>query len=196
MPKLPLPRYLQEYAGSKAEGEMYLRGQNSPSLLTVAVAPHQVYGPRDNLFLPNIMEAAGSGRLRIFSKPSTDNGFNRVCFTHVDNYCHGLIIAEAKLFPGSPCCGKFYIVTDGSTHPDPRGFSYFWVMVDQASRELGFGSLFAKAKLPTWLLFPVARVAETVGKLRGFTTKLNVFNVLVLTMHRWFNIDAAEKELG
>ena len=25
--------------------------------MTCAVAPHQVYGPRDNLFLPNILEA-------------------------------------------------------------------------------------------------------------------------------------------
>jgi hypothetical protein len=24
--------------------------------MTVAVAPHQVYGPRDNLFMPNMLE--------------------------------------------------------------------------------------------------------------------------------------------
>ena len=52
----------------------------------------QVYGPRDNLFLPNLLEAAGSGRLRVFG-----NGQNRICFTHVDNYAHGLIIAERAL---------------------------------------------------------------------------------------------------
>jgi hypothetical protein len=42
----------------------------------VAVAPHQVYGPRDNLFLPNILEAAGTGRLRVMG-----NGRNKICFT-------------------------------------------------------------------------------------------------------------------
>lgn len=144
MPALPLPRYLQEYAGSKAAGEMALRQACDDALMTVAVAPHQVYGPRDNLFLPNILEAAGGGRLRVFSAARTGSGFNRVCFTHVDNYCHGLIIAERALYKGSPALGKFYIVTDGDTHPDPKGFSYFWVMVDQASQAMGFGGLFNK----------------------------------------------------
>ena len=30
----------------------------------------------------------------------------------------------------------------------------------------------------------------------GVTLKLNLFNVRMLTMHRWFNIDAAAKDLG
>jgi nucleoside-diphosphate-sugar epimerase len=81
-------------------------------LMTVAIAPHQVYGPRDNLFLPNFLEAAGSGNLRIFG-----DGKNRICFSHVDNYCHGLIIGERALYKGSPALGNFYIVTDGDTHP-------------------------------------------------------------------------------
>jgi hypothetical protein len=42
--------------------------------------------------LPNVLEAAGTGRLRIFGP-----GTNRICFTHVDNYAHGLIIAEKAL---------------------------------------------------------------------------------------------------
>jgi nucleoside-diphosphate-sugar epimerase len=45
------------YAESKANGEKALTDANSPpELLTVAIAPHQVYGPRDNLFLPNLLE--------------------------------------------------------------------------------------------------------------------------------------------
>eukprot|EP00964_Phaeocystis_antarctica_P128062 scaffold91791_cov60-Phaeocystis_antarctica.AAC.2 len=79
--------------------------------MTVAVAPHQVYGPRDNLFLPNMLETAGTGRLRIFGE-----GKNRICFTHNDNYCHGLILAERTLYEGSPALGKFYIITDAHTH--------------------------------------------------------------------------------
>ncbi len=51
-----------------------------------AVPTVQVYGPRDNLFMPNILEAGGSGMLRIFSTPRTGNGYNRVCFTHVRSH--------------------------------------------------------------------------------------------------------------
>ena len=99
-------------------GEVAMREACSDSLMTVAVAPHQVYGPRDNLFMPNILEAAGSGLLRVFGV-----GKNKVCFTHVDNYAHGLIIAERALKPGSNVLGKFYIVTDGDTHPFSEGYA-------------------------------------------------------------------------
>ncbi len=49
------------YAETKAVGEVELRAACSPSLMTIAVAPHQVYGPRDALFLPNLLEAGGTG---------------------------------------------------------------------------------------------------------------------------------------
>lgn len=42
MPKLPMPAYLQEYAESKAQGEMALTAACCDSLRTIAVAPHQV----------------------------------------------------------------------------------------------------------------------------------------------------------
>ena len=60
MPKLPLKSYMQEYAGSKARGELAMTAACSDELMTVSIAPHQVYGPRDNLFMPNILEAAGT----------------------------------------------------------------------------------------------------------------------------------------
>lgn len=83
---------------------------------------------------------------------------------------------------------------------------------------MGFTSLWDKMKLPVggeraacgvpveygacvtrllqvWLLKPVALGAEAVGKCFGTTFKLNRFNVRVLTMHRWFDISAAERDL-
>lgn len=196
MPALPQKRYLQVYAETKAMGEMTVTAANSDELLTIAVAPHQVYGPRDNLFMPNVLEAAGNGTLRIFSAARTGYGMNRVCFTHVDNYCHGLILAEHALKKGARCAGRFYIVTDGSTHPDPRGCAYFWKVVDEAVVAQGFASLWGKAKLPLWFLMPLAYLCNVVGWLLGRTLKLNPFNVRVLTMHRWFDIGDTERDLA
>ncbi|CAK0846686.1 unnamed protein product [Prorocentrum cordatum] len=79
MPSLPQATYVQEYAKTKAEAELLVREACSEGLLTIAVAPHQVYGPRDNLFLPNILEVSGLGKLRVFGP-----GRNRICFTHVE----------------------------------------------------------------------------------------------------------------
>lgn len=196
MPSLPLASYMQDYAETKAMGELAVREANCDELLTVAVAPHQVYGPRDNLFTPNILEAASTGMLRIFAHPRTGNGYNRVCFTHVDNYAHGMIIAERALFKGSRACGKFYIVTDGATHTFKDGYVHFWEVVDQLVTSLGFESIWQKYKLPYWFLMPVAHLCDGIGWALGRKLKLNPFNVKVLTIHRWFRINAAETELN
>ena len=99
------PKFLQPYAETKALGEKLIRdacGSKEGDLLTIAVAPHQVYGPRDALFLPSLLATAASGKLRIFG-----NGQNRISFCHVDNYCHGLILGALSLYPGSPSLGKY-----------------------------------------------------------------------------------------
>ena len=191
MPNLPLDKYLQPYAETKAMGEIEMLKVDQTKIMTVAVAPHQVYGPRDNLFLPNILEAAGNGKLRVFGE-----GMNRICFTHVDNYCHGLIISEKALYPGSKALGKFYIVTDGKTHPNGEQYLLFWKIMDEAVIGMGFTSLWSKFHLPKWLLFGLAYICEFLGWLMNTTFKLNYFNVLVLTMHRWFDISAAENDLN
>ena len=101
------PKFLQPYAETKALGEKLIRdacGSKEGDLLTIAVAPHQVYGPRDALFLPSLLATAASGKLRIFG-----NGQNRISFCHVDNYCHGLILGALSLYPGSPSLGKYYV---------------------------------------------------------------------------------------
>ena len=61
-------------------------------------------------------------------------GHNRICFTYVDNYAHGLITAARALVPGSTAAGKFYIVTDAETHPFPEGYLNFWDTMDEAVR--------------------------------------------------------------
>ena len=92
------PVFLQPYAESKAMGEDIIRkacGKRNDELLTIAVAPHQVYGPRDSLFLPSLLQTAGNGSLRVFG-----NGTNQISFCHVDNYCHGLILGYEALYAG------------------------------------------------------------------------------------------------
>jgi len=191
------PVFLQPYAETKAMGEKYCRdacGTKNSDLLTVAVAPHQVYGPKDGLFLPNLLTVAGSGKLRIFG-----NGENVISFCHVDNYCHGLILGGEALYEGSPALGKFYIVTDG---PGIK----FWHVLDEAVIAMGFTSLFSKMKLPTWFMMFLAHVVVVVGNLWSALTgtpkhivnyklKLNPFAVKMLVINRHFNICGAERDL-
>ena len=64
----------------------------------------------------------------------------RICFTHVDNYAHGLIIAERALKPGSKALGGFYIVTDGESHPYREGYLYLWDAMEEAGLAMGFSA--------------------------------------------------------
>jgi len=193
LPEIPQKGYVAEYAKTKAEGEILVRQAilADDDFLAVACAPHTVYGPRDNLFLPNVMEACGTGKLRIFG-----NGQNRVCMTYVDNYCHGLILAEKALYKGSPALGKFYICSDGDTHLYKEGYVLFWDEIDRFAVGLGFPSVKAKVHVPKYLMLFLGYVCSFIGYLCGKVLKLNVFSVYMLTMHRWFRIDAAEKDLG
>lgn len=65
LPTIPQKHYLQEYARTKAMGEKACTDACDESLLTCAIAPHQVYGEQDKLFLPSFIAAAESGLLRV-----------------------------------------------------------------------------------------------------------------------------------
>lgn len=162
--------------------------------LIILTQMHQVYGPRDGLFLPNLLETAASGKLRIFG-----DGKNKISFCHVDNYCHGLMLGAEALYEGSPALGKFYVVTDD-------GALFFWDVLDEAVVHMGFTSLKSKLHLPIWLMMSLAHLVLALGNLYAFLTgtpqhivnfhmKLNPFAVKMLTIHRHFNISAAKSDL-
>jgi nucleoside-diphosphate-sugar epimerase len=48
-------KYMQAYAETKAMAEMEVSSACDENFMTVSVVPHQVYGPRNNLFLPNLL---------------------------------------------------------------------------------------------------------------------------------------------
>lgn len=188
------PQFHASYARTKAMGEKAVLDACSPDLLTVAVAPHQVYGPRDTLFLPAMLEAARSGRLRVFG-----DGKNRVSFTHVDNYCHGLILGAEALYPGSPALGKFYIVTDD----EPQ---LLWEVLDRAITGVGLPSIKNRRALPTGLMLTVANVVTVLGRALAVATKrpfpqvmrqlkLSPFAVRMLVIDRYFDISRARRDL-
>jgi nucleoside-diphosphate-sugar epimerase len=200
--QFPLKKYLAMYAEAKAYGEIAVSqahcwknqddGDDQPTdssspvcLRTISVAPHQVYGPHDSLMLPALLETAAAGRLRIFGR-----GRNQISVTFVDNYCHGLLCgADALLARPHQVGGKFYIVTDGNTPV------YFWHWLNQAVVGLGFQDLWSKYHLPVWLLYAVAYLCNLLGYLTQTTFKLNPFNVTMLTIHRYFCIDNAMRDL-
>jgi nucleoside-diphosphate-sugar epimerase len=175
-------QFLATYAETKAIAERLVReANNPPTLMTINVAPHQVYGPRDTLFLPNFMFA--KDQLRIMG-----SGRNRVSMTHVDNYSHGLILALDALEPSSPALGQFYIVTDDK----PQNL---WEILDRAVVRAGGTSVYDKFRVPSPIMYAVAYVAQFLGWFTGIKFRITPFNVTMLTIDRFFNIEDAKRDL-
>lgn len=191
LPRLPLQKYLHEYARTKALGE--LCAANYEGVHSVAVAPHTVYGPGDTLFLPNILTAIGQNRLRIFG-----DGKNKMCVSFVSNYSHGMICAgEQMLKDHEKIENKFYVVTDGVTQPYAGQCVRFWRFVDHFAIAMGFESLFLKIKLPAFFMYFVAMIMQVVHFFfQSFKPRFTTFNIKLLTMNRFFPCDNACHDLS
>lgn len=176
-------QFLAKYAETKAVAEKIVREANNPPLLkTINIAPHQVYGPRDTLFMPNFI--CNKDSLRIMG-----DGKNRVSMCHVDNYCHGLILGlEGMKENREEILGNFYLITDGQP-------IYLWKVLDELVVSAGGASLYSKSRVPSWLLYGIAYICQAVGWVVGKKFRLNPFNVTMMTIDRFFNIEDSTKDL-
>ena len=182
--EMPIPdSFVALYAETKAAGEKAVHAACDDNLLTVSVAPHQVYGPHDSLFLPKLLEAAGNGNLKIFGK-----GENMISICHVNNYCHGLMCGADALYKGSPALATYYVVHDG---PPQK----FWKILNQAIVAMGFADLEQKMHLPLWLLYGVAYICSFLTLITGKKFKLTPFTVKMMHIHRYFSLENAKRDL-
>lgn len=145
----PAAPFLCHYIQTKAEAEQLVRSANGQgSLLTAAVRPGGLYGPRDRLLTPSV--AAG--------KPGVGLKSNIIDHIYVENVVHAFLLVEQHLRPGSPVGGQAYFVTNYAA-PQPDGSfpdrSYF----DFNSRlAAAFGRRFRLA--PRLLMSALAWTAE------------------------------------
>ena len=61
---------------------------------------------------------------------------------------------------------------------------------------MGFPSIKNKISIPYWVLMPIAYLSVWFTALTGIRFKLTPFTVLMLTMHRWFVIEDAKRDLN
>ncbi|CAD7926324.1 unnamed protein product [Amoebophrya sp. A120] len=190
-----------EYARTKAVGEkIILKAHGTSSVKTCAVAPHQVYGEQDKLFLPNML--GSMHRLRQFGNEPLV-----MSFTHTTNIAHGtLLAARALLNDQEGVGGEFFVITDGIV-------SSFWNRMDDA-RKVAFPdwsdskSLFRKLYVPknfmlllshVWSRLQFALVYLFCGFNRGKAiraAKLTPFAVNMLCIHRYLDASKAKHRLG
>ena len=107
---VPYPkRWLCHYSHSKALAEQHALASNGQNdLLTCALRPHLIWGPRDRHLIPRLLADARSGRLRRIG-----DGTNLIDTLYVENAAAAHLLAADALRPGSPVAGRAYFISQG-----------------------------------------------------------------------------------
>ncbi len=109
----PYPDHFEaHYPATKAEAEQAVLAANGPTLSTVALRPHLVWGPGDNHLVPRIVARAKAGKLKLVG-----GGKKPVDTVYVANAAEAHLCAADALAPGAACAGKPYFVTNGEPRP-------------------------------------------------------------------------------
>jgi len=106
----PYPaRWLCHYPHTKALAEQAVLGANGQErLLTCALRPHLIWGPRDPHLVPRLLRRARSGRLR-----QVGDGSNLIDMVCVENAARAHLLAADAMSDGSPVCGRAYFISQG-----------------------------------------------------------------------------------
>jgi nucleoside-diphosphate-sugar epimerase len=177
-------RFLAHYPRTKAQAERLVLAANSPTLSTVALRPHLIWGPVDPHFVPRLVERAKSGRLRLVG-----DGTNLVDSTYIDNAAAAHLLAADCLAPGAPCAGRAYFISNGEPLP-------IAVLL---------GRLLAAAGLPPIERTISSRFAYVLGAVLEWAHRivpgageppLTRFVVRQLAAAHWFDLTAARRDLG
>jgi nucleoside-diphosphate-sugar epimerase len=106
----PYPqRWLCHYPHTKALAEQDVLAADHPGeLLTCALRPHLIWGPRDENLIPRLIDRARSGKLR-----RVGDGTNLVDITYVENAAEAHLQAADALADNSPVHGRTYFISQG-----------------------------------------------------------------------------------
>lgn len=179
------------YAQTKAEAEKIVRAAHSPSLRTVSLRPHLIWGVGDPHLLPRVVAQAAQMKLRIVG-----DGKNRVDLTHVKNAAHAHLLAADALLTDAPALcsapggnGKVYFVSDGAPVNLWNWINAFLegVGAPAVTRNVSFRAAFFAGTLLEffWKIFGIAGEPP-----------ITRFVATELSHDHWFDISAIRRDLG
>ena len=182
---LPYPdRYEAHYPQTKALAERLVLAANSPTLATVALRPHLIWGPGDNHLVPRIVAKARARRLRrIGNSPCL------VDTVYVENAALAHLLAGDRLFPGSPVAGKSYFITNGEPTP-------LWEMVNRILAAAGLSPV--TRSISPRMAYAIGVVCERLWSALRLSGEppMTRFVARELATAHWFDGSAARRDLG
>ena len=181
----PYPAHFDApYPATKALAEQAVLAADGPTLSTVALRPHLIWGPGDPHLIPRVLAKARAGKLRrIGSRPVI------VDVTYVENAADAHLLALDRLAPGAACAGRAYFITNGEPVE-------LW---DFLNRVLAIHGLPPVTRtVPVWAAKLAGAALETAYRLSGRTAEppLTRFVAGQLSTSHWYDIAAARRDLG
>jgi 2-alkyl-3-oxoalkanoate reductase len=182
----PYPeQFLAHYPHSKSIAEReVLEANGTDGLLTCALRPHLIWGPRDRHLIPRLLDRARSGRLR-----RVGDGKNLVDMVYVENAAGAHLQAADALSDGSPVAGRAYFLSQG----EPVN-CWGWIndILALASIPPVEKSISASA---AYKLGAVLEGIYRVLRLRG-EPPMTRFLATQLSTHHYFDITRAREDFG
>ena len=177
---LPYPDHFHSpYSATKAEAERrVLQANGRNGLVTTAIRPHLILGPRDNHLVPRLLDRARRGRLR-----QIGNGRNKVSVVYVENAAHAHLQAADSDSVG----GKAYFINE----PEPV---VLWPWINTMLERLEIPRV--KRKVPFRLAFLAGYVLELLHRLMPALGEPMVTRFLAAELYRnhYFSIDRARRD--
>lgn len=181
----PYPqRYYNLYSETKAAAEQRVLAANSSTLVTCALRPRAIWGPRDRRgFMPRLIGRMRAGRLPDLSGGRTT--FTSMC--HCDNAVHACLLAARSDRVG----GKAYFVTDAER-------TDVWGLLRRLAEM--FGGRSPSRSIPPGALEVLAGAVELVWRIpllaNNYPPPLSRYELTLLTKTSTYAIDAAERDFG
>lgn len=183
--RAPYPtHFLAHYPHTKAIAEQEVMAANSPTLATVSLRPHLIWGPDDPHLIPRIIERARAGKLRrIGHAPKL------VDTTFVDNAATAHLQAADKLAPGSAVAGKAYFLSQGEPEP-------LWDFINRVLNLAGLPAV--TSMVSPRVAYMAGAILETAFRVTGRTSEppMTRFVARQLSTSHWFDLSAAKKDFG
>ncbi len=183
---LPYPgKYLCHYPHTKALAEREVLAANEPGrLLTIALRPHLIWGPRDNHLIPRLIQRAKSGRLW-----RVGEGTNLVSVSYVENAAAAHLQACDALHPGSTAAGSAYFINE----PQPVRL---WEWIDELLARAGLPPV--KKHLSAAAAWRIGMLLETAWKLLWLPGEppLTRFVASQLSQSHTYSVARARRDFG
>ena len=183
----PYPqRWLCPYPQSKALAEQHVLASNGRNgLLTCALRPHLIWGPRDRHLIPRVIARARTGRLR-----RVGDGTNLIDMVYVENAAAAhLQAADALANTTVPPAGRAYFISQG----EPVNC---WGWINEILSRAGLPPVRKSISLKAaWRLGAVCEVIYKMLRLRR-EPPMTRFLAAQLAKSHYFDISAARRDFG